>query len=151
MDHILKVAFYKSDCKYVNIGDTIVNKFTGGLGFSHVELVLNVDGKYYQYSSTFVDGGVRRKEHIYDTSVWKYKNFTISHQEYELILDFYNAIMGNKYDILGLLGFIIPVIDRVDKWFCSESCSRALQIIGFKQLMLLESSRISPNKLYSIL
>lgn len=151
MNHLLKVAFYKSDCKQANKTDYIIDKVTGGLGYSHVELILNIAGTDYQFSSINSEGGVRKREHIIDHDTWEYKLFNITQKEYETIIEFFDKIMGCKYDKLGLVGFIIPVIDRENRWFCSEACSRALQIISFKQLMTLESSRLSPNKFYSIL
>jgi len=151
MNHLLRVAFYKSNCEYADKWDRFIDKHTGNLGYSHTEIILDVDNGLYQYSSSITDNGVRRKEHIIDHDVWDYKLYNITQKEFDTILEFFNKIMGNKYDKLGLVGFILPIIDREDRWFCSETSSRALQIIGLKQLMVLESSRLSPNKLYTIL
>ena len=101
------------------------------------------------YSSSLRDGGVRKKKHIYDFNKWKYLN--IGFVEENNILDFFKQTNGDKYDWLGILGFIIPFKDRTNEWFCSEWVANALKISECKKLWTKEPSKISPNELYKII
>ena len=142
MDNII-IAFYKANQSKADWQDKLIAKYTKGK-YSHVEIVIDS----YMYSSSPRDGGVRRKKHIVNNEIWDYISLPIKANN---ILEFYNQTKNNKYDWLGILGFILPFKDRTNEWFCSEWCSNALKIGEYKDLFIHEPSKISPNKLYDIL
>jgi len=139
----IQVAFYKVNQSKITWIDKLIAWWTKG-NYSHVELI--IDG--YMYSSSPVDNGVRKKKHIVNINKWEYININANTDN---ILEFFNQTKNNKYDWLGILGFILPFKDRTNKWFCSEWVSNALKISGYKNLWKLEPDKISPNKLYEIL
>jgi len=141
---MVKVAFYKSNQPKADYQDKLIAWWTGGI-YSHTELI--IDG--YMYSTSPRDKTVRKKEHIYNEDIWDYVE--VGNVDVDKILTFFEMTKNQKYDWLGILGFIIPFKDRTDKWFCSEWVSNALKIAGCKKLWLQEPSKISPNKLYDIL
>ena len=139
-----KVAFYKGlSAPHRDFFDWVICKWTRGK-YSHVELI--IDG--FMYSSSPRDGRVRKTQHTTDNKSWDYVEVEIKEAN---VIDFFNMTQGNKYDWLGILGFIIPIKDRTNEWFCSEWVSNALKISGCKKLWKLEPSKISPNRLYKIL
>jgi len=141
---MVTLAFYKGNSK--NNGklySKLIRWWTKG-PYSHVEIIL--DG--YMYSSSPRDGGVRRKKFKGKNDHWDF--IEINNLKEKNILEFYNQTKENKYDFFGILGFILPFKDRTNEWFCSEWCSNALKISGYKKLWKLEPSKISPNKLYKI-
>jgi len=142
-----KLAFYKVTAKGADWTDKIINWWTGKTGFSHVEIVVEENGKLYMYSSSGRDGGVRRKPHKYDENTWEYVNIVI---EKDLFYKFFSLTKENKYDFAGILGFVLPFQDRENKWFCSEWCSNVLKICGYQIMFTKEPSKISPNKLYKL-
>ena len=140
-----KVAFYKGlTASYRNFTDWLICKWTRG-PYSHVELI--IDG--FMYSTNPRDGKVRVKEHTFDEKTWDY--IEIENVDVEKIKEFFKMTKSEKYDWLGILGFVIPFKDRTERWFCSEWVSNALKIAGCKKLWKQEPSKISPNKLYEIL
>jgi len=142
--HTISIAFYKANTDYAEIDDKLIAWWTRG-DYSHVELVINNN---VMISSSGRDGGVRIKKHTYNTDQWKYISIDI---EPKYIKEFYEQTKNDKYDFLGILGFIFPIKDRTNKWFCSEWVSNVLKISGCKKLFTLEPSKISPNELYYIL
>ncbi len=140
---MVKLAFYKANGPKARIDDKIIAKYTNG-PYSHVEIVI---GKI-MYSSSPRDGGVRRREHRFDTAVWDYIN--LENIEISKIVEFYNVTKRDKYDWMGIFGFIVPFKDREKEWFCSEWCSMALKIAGFKPLWTKDPAKISPNRLYKV-
>jgi len=142
----IKIAFYKSNGPRSTWIDRLIAWWTRG-PYSHVELIIEKDGEILQCSSSPRDGKVRCKKHILDTNVWDYVLLEVTSEQYDRIIKFYNSINGNKYDWMGILGFILPIQDRTNNWFCSETVANALKINGFKELWKYDPSRISPNYL----
>ena len=140
-----KIAFYKGlSAPGKDWTDWLICKWTHGK-YSHVELVIDD----LMYSSSPKDGRVRAKKHIVDIRSWDYIN--IDNIDEDNVIEFFNITKGQKYDWIGILGFVIPIKDRTNEWFCSEWVSNALKISGCKKLWKQEPSKISPNKLYIIL
>ena len=141
---MVKVAFYKGlSAPRRDWTDWLICKWTKGQ-YSHTELIING----FMYSSSPRDGRVRAKPHKIDNKTWDYIEVEASKEN---ILTFFKMTKDDKYDWFGILGFIIPIKDRTHNWFCSEWVSNALKISGCKKLWTKESSKISPNKLYSLL
>jgi len=137
---MIKLAFYKGEG---TVYSKLIRWWTRGK-YSHVEIVVGS----YQYSS--IEGiGVRKEWHKYDRSEWDYVD--VYDLNIDDVLEFFEMTKGHKYDKIGILGFIIPLKDRTNEWFCSEWCSNALKISGYKVMWNKEPSKISPNKLYKML
>jgi len=141
---MVKIAFYKARQNRATWKDKLIAWYTGG-SYSHVELIIG----NMMYSASPRDGGVRKKQHIWDDRIWDYVE--IKDVEVSKIVAFFKMTKGQKYDWLGILGFVLPTQDREHQWFCSEWVSNILKISGYKPLWNKEPSRISPNRLYKIL
>jgi hypothetical protein len=143
---MIKLAFYKAH--QGNLTDKVISWWTKG-PYSHVEIVVGPDvNNLSMYSSSGLDDGVRLKPHKYNPSLWEYVNIDI---DFSILFKIYQRTIGNKYDYLGILGFILPLQDRENKWFCSEWVSNILKCSGDRRFYTLEPSRVSPNKLYKII
>jgi hypothetical protein len=139
---MIKLAFYKAH--QGNLTDKVISWWTNGK-YSHVELIIDD----MMYSTSPRDRCVRVKKHKFDKNVWDY--IEINNVDEAKIIEFFEMTKGQRYDWLGILGFVVPLKDRTNDWFCSEWCSNALKIAGCKKLWKQEPSKISPNKLYKIL
>lgn len=138
----IKVGFYKGD----NLKDNIISWWTYG-PYIHTDITL--DGTTYEASQNI--GYVRKIKYYNNYSPDVIKEITVTDLEYNTILYFLNSIVGDKYDNMGIIGFVIPIQDRLKRWFCAEVVSNCFKIIGRRKFITLEPSRISPNELYSIL
>jgi hypothetical protein len=144
---MIEFAFYKKSAPRANWADEIISWWTNG-PYSHVELI--IDG--VMYSSSPRDGYVRCKPHIYDPLSWDYIDVSVSDRDIDRIKKFFTKTENRKYDWLGILGFIIPVHDSEQKYFCSEWCTKAGIIGGIECLYDKNPSRMSPNRLaYTLL
>ena len=140
-------AFYKAfEAKGRDYTDWIIAHWTLG-PYSHVEIIVDD----CMYSSSGRDGGVRRKKHTYDSSSWDYVPIEVSDDAIEKLDKFYEMTMNCKYDWLGILGFVLPVHDSENRYFCSEWCSKAGIIMDIDCLYDKNPARISPNRLSRIL
>ena len=99
------------------------------------------------FSASPREGCVRQKDIKFNPERWDVKSIEVTDNEYDRIIDFYKSITGEPYDWAGILGFILPVQDRTNRWFCSESVSNALKITGWEPMWKIDSSNVSPNKL----
>lgn len=91
--------------------------------YSHDELV--VDG--VAYSSSFMDGGVRRKVGInFDNGHWDL--IPVPWAKAENVIALYNRTRKKKYDIFGIIFSHLFNRTKQDsnKWFCSEWCAHGL-------------------------
>ena len=113
--------------------------------YSHTELVFSggLEQESECYSSSYTDGGIRRKYITLTSNKWDYIELQISDELFNSAKAWMELNIGKSYDVLGLVGFIIgPIPDSRDKYFCSEAVGCAL---GVKQ-----SWRLNPNTLYTI-
>lgn len=122
----MKLAFYKSTksglAGLYNRGVRIVTKGH----YSHCEIIFS-DGM--SASASFADKGVRFKQIDYDQLKWDIFDLP-SHLETNARKWFVEH-EGQKYDLLGNVHFLIPVVgDDKNKWCCSEACAQALGIDG---------------------
>jgi len=144
----IKFAFYKAfEAKGAGKDDWIIAEWTRG-PYSHVEIIAPDD---VMCSSSPRDGGVRCKKHVYDKSTWDYISIDVDQNGTDRYVKFCSETQGMKYDWLGILGFVLPIHDDPEKYFCSEWSTRAGIIMGIECLYTKEPSRISPNKLAKIL
>jgi hypothetical protein len=143
---MIKLAFYKAH--QGNLTDKIISWWTKDK-YSHTEIVVgNNFDDLIMYSASGIDGGVRKKSHRYDTNKWEYIDIDLN---LNILNEIYEKTNKQKYDWFGIIGFILPLQDRQNKWFCSEWVSNVLKCNGDKRFYTLEPSRISPNKLYKII
>lgn len=140
---MITVALYSVNAPGANYIDKLISWYCNS-EYVHVELILS-DG--YMYSSSGRDKGVRRKKHIRDDKSWTYIEVDGDEQA---ILDFYHMTLHDSYDMKGVIGIVLPIIDRTNEWFCSEWCSNALKISGNKDFWLVDPQKTRPSDFYDI-
>lgn len=141
----MKIAFRK---KCHTIYAKIICFWTFGK-YSHSELVFS-DGT--TFSSDEADGGTRWKDELEKPEEWDFIDIPCNKTQEKEIRRFCEGEDGLKYDMAGIGFSFLPIPvgwQSAEKWFCSEICAAALQQIGY--LVGYTPSRISPNKLYSLL
>lgn len=131
--------------KHAGFSSRVIAWWTLGI-FSHSYICLN--NTIYEADPS--KGKVIKRE-LDNESGYEKVYLTITNKQYKLIENFLNSALGNKYDRVGLVGFVLPTSDREDRWFCSELVANCLKIIGYVPLWFLDPSKISPNRLASIL
>ena len=151
----MKLAFYKATAPGATWIDREINRRTGRLGFSHVELVF-ADG--VSFSSSGRDGGCRFKTlDIADPATWEVVGIGGTPEQETAARNFCLKQDGKKYDWLGVIGFVFTDARRYDqpgyRWFCSEVCVAALQASGLwnkSANALIDPMKESPNALYRL-
>lgn len=133
----MKLAFYRG---HRRLFDRLVQWWTRA-EYSHCELVLaeRDDGLSECASSSFLDGGVRLKLIRLAPEKWDIIDID---GDAEAARAWFHQHIGNRYDLLGLLGFIWPRKDDQSRWFCSEAVAAS---IG-----LTEPWRYSPGGLAAV-
>lgn len=137
----MMLAFYKGrkrDNPGAKVFDRLVCWWTRG-NYSHCELVFGDDLKdAFCCSSSFRDGGVRQK--TIDLTSGRWDTVQIKDYDEARALAWFFEHYGQKYDVPGLFGFILPWrTHHPNRWFCSEACAAALGIES--------PHRLSPNGL----
>jgi hypothetical protein len=131
-------AFFKGKGAIAN---ALIRWWTHG-PYSHTEVIVRSDPilGHLCYSSHLPDGGVRGKWRGLDPIEWDFVQVDADPMEVE---QWYINRAGAKYDILGLLGFVLrrDGYDR-NKYFCSEANAAS---IGIE-----EAWRLDPNGLKMI-
>lgn len=136
---MVKVAFYKGRKKLFNI---LTSWWLRGK-YSHCELIVkeNPDGSCVCLSSSFMDGGVRKKNIYLNPELW---DIVEVQGDLDYALEWFNAHEGQPYDVLGLSGFVLRVLGQSkSRWFCSEAIAEMLKIEN--------SWRFDPCVLYFVL
>lgn len=137
---MIKIAFYKA--WKGNWKDKLISIFTLSR-FSHVEIVIGDSS----YSSSMRDGGVRKKDIIFDDK-WIIVDTDINNVV--AVDKFYLKTKHCKYDFVG--AFMTQILRKkvsydISKWFCSEWVITALNATGHVKL----KNYTSIKKLYKIL
>jgi len=143
------VAFYKGSSSHpvARFLDGAIRFVTRG-PYSHVEIARkDTDYDFTIYSSSIRDGGVRQKTLNLKEKHWDLipiensdsASFKFNEASF---LAFFNSVEGRKYDVLGVLGFVLYVRQSNKRYFCSEFVAEALKFV--------DPWRISPNDLYSL-
>lgn len=117
----MRVAFYKGRTRIFN---RVVLWFLRG-PYSHCELVLDTrpNGASVCASSSFMDGGVRIKHIDLHPDRWD----LVEVPDTPTAWDWLRAREEEKYDLLGLFGFVWRrQTGEQNKWFCSEACAAML-------------------------
>lgn len=89
---------------------------------SHAELY--IDG--ICYSSSERENGVRSKIINLETGRWDV--IDLPYASADKCRAWFDAHEGQKYDWMGILGFLLPVKHDKDKWFCFEAVGAMLEI-----------------------
>lgn len=133
---MVTIAFYKGTRPGVaGIYSWGVRRQTKG-PYSHCEIVFS-DG--VSASSSFIDGGVRFKKIEYNPKYWDF--ITIPGLSEEQARKWFEEHEGSKYDLLGNLHFVLPVIgDSKSRFSCAEAIASSIGMI--------DAWRYSPNSLY---
>lgn len=136
---MLKIAFYKGTHKgLAGVYNRLVRSFDSGK-YSHCELIFS-DGM--SASSSFMDGGVRFKQIIYDPNNWDI--IELPNADENAAREWFIKHEGLPYDIRGNLKLVFILIPQSKNgWFCSEAVAAALRMV--------DSWRYSPNALYAII
>lgn len=133
----MQVAFYKSRKRLFN---RLVSWWLVG-PYSHCELILHTDTNGYSTcaSASYMDGGVRVKTMVLDPAHWDLVDAPDAYLSARMWL---NRHEDDRYDLLGLLGFVWRrQSGDQNKWFCSEAVAAML---GYS-----EPWRYDPMTLYS--
>lgn len=98
--------------------------------YSHCEIVFtepNINGYAVCASSSWRDGGVRFKSIKLDSGHWDL--IDLPGYDVEYAKAWFDNHIGKKYDVKGLLFFILPIrLESRNKYFCSEACAAALKL-----------------------
>lgn len=125
---------------FARLIDWAIRAFTRGK-YSHCEIAIDLNGKFECYSSSWRDGGVRRK--LIHLTPDKWDLIELPEWTAQKARDLYRQTLGAKYDTLGALGVVLPLSGSLKKWFCSEWCATALR--------LSNPARYSPNSLAALI
>ena len=107
----MKLAMYKGKGK---IGNSIIRWWTKS-EYSHCEIL--IDG--YCYSSSLMDGGIRKKIINLDSNKWDL--IDLSNFSKSQVLEYFERTQGNKYGWLDLL--VNQLFNKSDNRSKSEFCS----------------------------
>lgn len=105
-------------------------KWVPGL-YSHAELALPDDGKWMFYSSSFRDGGVRKKEIVPESGRWDFIVLERSESDVIGMKAIFSLIEGCKYDWPALGRFVfgsIWLLNMTWWFFCSEVVALLLKL-----------------------
>lgn len=146
------LALYKGNAlsKIERFQDSLIRFFTKGI-YSHCEIVVHKQecwerydyrDVYECYSSSPRDGGVRCKQiNIHDD---KWDLVPLHHLTESQILAYFNRTSGAKYDWRGVLGLVLGLRQKKNKFFCSEWCFNLIFECD-------EGWRFNPNQLAVII
>lgn len=118
----MRILFYKAKGDWV---DRLIRWWSKS-DVSHVEIVLREcpDGRLLCASSSPRDGGVRLTWITPDPDRWETLDIDA---DQVTVRDWFVARVGQKYDWLGILGFVVrPARQDDQRWFCSEAVAASL-------------------------
>ena len=149
---IIKIAFYRG---HGRLRDRAIRWWTRS-PYSHVELVLPNNGGWigiYPPDSPRVR--LRAYNDSYKRNEWDFINLSVTREQVEAILDFYDKTKGQGYDWVGMvLSHVTPFkIKKTNKWYCSEWVAYALDVSGIISGLsteLYRRNKMPPNVLYNI-
>ncbi|BCS54069.1 hypothetical protein [Geobacter sp. SVR] len=140
----MQIAFYKGKG---NLWDWVVRKWTGS-PYSHCELVFS-DGPFF--SADPRSNGVRYLTIEPDPAKWDFIDIEISLGEEKWLRRWSDVKVGCGYDWVGLFfGTVLHLgLEDIERYFCSEICSAALQALG--RIPEALPSKTNPGELYELL
>ena len=147
----LTLAFRKQVEKKTSILNKLIMWFTKSK-YYHVELIVNDTW----ISSSYTRGGfsARPLKPINEQTDTKYdyyhfEPFTMSIKQFHTVMSFVDSQEGSKYDVQGILfAQLFPLrFDSRNKWFCSEVCTKLLQLFLIPEVIDKQPSSMSPGDL----
>jgi len=148
----IKVAFFKGEGNCLN---RIVRWWTKS-AYSHAELVLP-DGITWLGISPFVKSKVAsRKKLIIDYGEWDFLSISVTQEQVDIIMEFFEDTEGHRYDWIGMLlsQFLPCKIKHKKRWYCSEWITYALRIacvFDWRLIKIYDKKDLSPAVLHSII
>jgi len=104
-------------------------------------------------TSTDINGVTRTSTNVDKMSRDEYSFVVkLTNIQYANLMNWVDSKVGSKYDFLGIiLSQILPTrIDNPNKWFCSEICTKILQLALVEEVYDLTPNMVSPGKLAKI-
>ncbi len=142
----IQIAFYKNGTGWRN---RFIQWWTGS-DIVHAEIVLP-DGSVLGISPCDTSR-VRRKDEDFkkEPFKWSFIDLEVTHEQFKLILCFFEMTHGMKYDWFGMImSHLTSFYIKADqKWYCSQWIACALTYAGVHPLFY---NKINPGKLYDIL
>lgn len=115
--------------------------------YTHVELQFD-DGSFYSSTTFGKYTGTRFAWLDPKPEQWDSVEIPLSPTDERLVRNFCIENDGEKYDFSGVAAFVTWMAhEDPDKWFCSEVCTAALQVVGL--FTDLEPCKTTPNRLYT--
>lgn len=116
----VRVAFRYGDTRLFS---RLVTLLRGG-DSAHCEVAWMWDGAEHEcLSASFLDGGVRLKQIVMPPDRWRVYEVTAEHDP----VAWHEQHDGAGYDLLGLLGIVLPTFGHSRKrFFCSEVVASVL-------------------------
>ena len=112
--------------------------------YAHVELIM---GNSW-ISSSGSTGGLHINELKPLKDNWDYIDVEVD-DKLEEVMKFAKSQQGTGYDYVGIFGIVVNHnIQRKNRWFCSEICTRLLQEFDEPKSLELKPNLISPEDLY---
>jgi len=148
---LIGIAFKKKAHDYGwwdKIKSKAVQIWTGSEYF-HSEFII---GDYWVSANT---SGI--EIHALRPLSWMYDYFfievDISEDHCDKIIRFIEQQSGAKYDWAGIWmsQFLNIGVNRSDKWFCSELCTKLMQLCLVEETFMLQSHKIDPGELFRLL
>ena len=144
----LRIAFYKA--QNGNWDDKLIDRFSGGLGYSHCEVVVN---STTMIGAHYLAKGVAkfRYNDIYSDPMWDIYEIDMDNAQTISYAEFMVGRLG--YDTTGVVLYFIGLHmgdDKTDVW-CSEFCARAINK-GFNPKgvdKLIDNVLTMPNEFYT--
>ena len=146
------MAFFKGEGNCLN---RIVRWWTKS-AYSHAELVLP-DGITWLGISPFVKSKVAsRKKLIIDYGEWDFLSISVTQEQVDIIMEFFEDTEGHRYDWIGMLlsQFLPCKIKHKKRWYCSEWITYALRIacvFDWRLIKIYDKKDLSPAVLHSII
>lgn len=121
---MIRVAFRHGDRR---LFARLVCLWRGG-DSAHCEVAhaWDADGQHLCVSASWLDGGVRGKRIAMPADKWRI--YALAGNPLQ-VQQWLAEHQGQRYDALGLLGFVVPRIKGwVNAWFCSEVAAALLRL-----------------------
>lgn len=148
----LKVAFYKGEGDWKN---KIIRWWTKS-PYSHAELILPDNISWISISPLLTSKVKLRTRENYNVENWDFIEISVTSEQLNVIMEFYDATKGCGYDWIGMLlsQFLPYYVKRKEKWYCSEWIAYALRIscvIDWRIIKIYDRADLSPAVLYEII
>ena len=147
----IKLAFYKGKGNTIN---SLVRWWTKSI-YSHAELVLP-DGTTWLGISPFLKSRVASRTKVeVEQDEWDIIELTISEEQANIIMEFFEDTKGQGYDWIGMLlsQFLPCKIKHRERWYCSEWIAYALRIacvFDWRIIKIYDRQDLSPAVLYDL-